>query len=502
MFKTIFSKLVAIFVIVLLVAFLITGIMLNIFMYDYVTDEKAKNFEESCDNVNLVLSGFMKDPGNVFAEAYLKEFLKVYSGYTRSMIWIVDQKGYIWQSSTELPSDVQQLYRDESGFIRLADKRQYDEVINGSGKIRVIGDFYGFFSNPSFKNTFQDVKWLTVAQAYDYYNSNGQKFKIAIYMHTPVPEVNKLRDEVLKLFLISCLVALLISVILIYFFSLKLSKPIKQINNVAKIIADGEFSKRLNIDSQDEIGELAKTFNQMIVALQNLEEMRKGFIANVSHELRTPMTTIRGFIEGILDGTIPEEKQSYYLQIVKEETIRLNRLINNLLDLSKMESGDLKLNIQSVDINETIRKCIIKLEALILEKNIQVEAQFEEESVYALADLDAIERVLYNLLHNAIKFSPIEGKISISVKKVKDKIHLSVSDNGLGIDSNELDMIWERFYKSDKSRSDDKIGTGLGLSIVKNIISEHGQDIWVESELGKGTTFTFTLDRADYTPDA
>ncbi len=496
MFKTIFSRLVAIFVLILLVAFFVTGFMLNIFLGGYVTDEKAVTLEQSCDNINLVLNNYfqLQKIDDTFAQKYLTDYLHAYGETYRSMIWIVDQSGHIGYSSSDIPAAITEKYKDDSGYIKLPDERQYKEVMQKAGKVRVIGDFYGFFKEPSFSDKFGNNSWLTIEKSFEYEDSNGNAVLVGIFMHTSVPEANRARNEVFKLFLISVAGAVIISIILIYIFSLRLSKPLKEIKNAAKVIADGEFTKRLDIKSNDEIGELAKTFNQMVVALQNLEEMRRGFIANVSHELRTPMTSIRGFIDGILDGTIPPEKHNYYLQVVKDETLRLNRLVNNLLDLARMEAGEVQMNIRQIDINELTRRCIIKLESLLLEKKIMVEASFEEENVIVKADADAIERVLYNLVHNAIKFSPEESTINISITRQKNKAYISVKDHGIGIDSNEKDMIWDRFYKSDKSRSRDKTGTGLGLAIVHNIIHEHGQEIWVESETGKGTTFTFTLD--------
>jgi signal transduction histidine kinase len=229
-------------------------------------------------------------------------------------------------------------------------------------------------------------------------------------------------------------------------------------------------------------------------ALQNLENMRRGFIANVSHELRTPMTSIHGFIEGILDGTVPAEKQKEYLTIVRDEIKRLNRLTTDILDLARIEAGEVSIKPVDFNINELIRRCIIKLESFITEKDISIEASFEEEEMYVKADTDSIERVVINLVHNAIKFVQPGGKITLSTSRSKNKILVCVEDNGIGIDSNELDLIWERFYKSDKSRSKEKTGTGLGLAIVRNIINDHQQKIWVESQLGKGTKFCFTLD--------
>lgn len=497
MFKTIFRKLVAIFILVLAVAFLITGVTLNIFVSNYATLTKTKSMEASCDAVNNSFGTYSQNWNNPMAMIFFAASLQASSDMTGSYIWIVMQDGHIWQSSPKIPNRISRLYTDNTGYMKLPDERQYKTVMNESGYFEQTGDFYGFFKDPYFTSSSKTSKWLTVAKAYSYKDAAGNDMKVAVYMHVPMNKVQEPRNTVFGYFFMSVGAAIFISIILVYFFSLRITRPLKQIKDAAKVIAGGEFTKRLDIRSKDEIGELAGTFNQMGVALQNLEEMRRGFIANVSHELRTPMTSIRGFIEGILDGTIPPERQSYYLTIVRDETNRLNRLVNDILDLARMEAGEVKMNLKPADINELVRRCVIKLETLIVGKNISVEADFEEEGMYVMADVDAIERVLYNLVHNAIKFTQEDGRIGISTKRQKDRIVVSVEDNGMGIDAAELDMIWDRFYKSDKSRSRDKTGTGIGLAIVKNIINEHGQQIWVESELGKGTSFSFTLDRAE-----
>ena len=232
----------------------------------------------------------------------------------------------------------------------------------------------------------------------------------AVYVNTPIPEVQKARTSVFRFFIISIFVSIVISTVLVYIFSRRLSKPLKQMRDAARVIAGGEFDKRINMESRDEIGELARSFNQMVADLQNLEEMRKGFIANVSHELRTPMTTILGFVEGILDGTIQADKQGDYLTIVRDEIQRLSRLVDDLLHLARMEAGELQLVLRDFDINELIRLSIIKLETLIVQKGIEVEADFMEEKTMVHADADAIQRVLLNLLHNAVKFTPEKGK--------------------------------------------------------------------------------------------
>lgn len=507
MFKTIFSKLIVIFILILAIAFSVTGFMLNLFLDDYVTNEKASTLEFASSSVNLVFSNYLENietaniANNARMEKYLRDYLILYGNYTNSFIWIVDENGHIFRSNWDIPQAITDKYADNTGNVKIPESKQFSKLTQEETTVREVGDFSGFFKDPYFADT-GDI-WLSVGRSFKYKNAtSGKDVMLIVYMHTPVGEVRAARLKVIQYFLISGGVALVIAVLLIYIFSLRLSRPLKQIKNAAAKIANGEFEKRLNIKSRDEIGELAKTFNQMAVALQNIEEMRRGFIANVSHELRTPMTSIRGFIEGILDGTIPPERQNHYLSIVRDETNRLNRLVNDLLDLAKMEAGELTLNIMPLEINELVRKCVIKLETLLLEKNLTVEADFEEEDMLVNADADAIERVLYNLMHNAIKFTPAGGNIKVMTRILKGRIEVTVKDNGIGIDENEMDMVWDRFYKTDKSRSRDKTGTGLGLAIVRNIINEHGQNIWVESKSGEGTSFTFTLARAYEEVDA
>lgn len=496
MFKTIFSKLIAIFLLILIVAFAIAGVMLNFFLDDYVTEEKASTLEIAAAWVNRVFKNYLdlldlNDYVNVAAsELLLRDSLANYGNYFESYIWIVSQDGYLFRSNWDIPQDIAIKYSDETGYIKIQDN-SLPKLVQSETTIRTVGDFGGFFKEPYFAE-YGDI-WLTVARSFKYKGANGIDTMVIIYLHTPVEEVKAVRIKVLTYFAISGAIAMGAAVVLIYFFSSRLSNPLKQIRYAASRLSNGEFEKRVNIKSRDEVGELAKAFNQMADALQNIEEMRRGFIANVSHELRTPMTSIRGFIEGILDGTIPKEKQNHYLTIVRDETNRLSRLVNDLLDLARMEAGETKLNPVVFDVNELLRRCVIKLEALLLDKELTVDADFEEESMPVRADLDAIERVIYNLMHNAIKFTPPGGRISLITRKYRDLTEVTVKDTGIGIEPGELDMIWERFYKSDKSRSRDKSGTGLGLAIARNIINEHGQTIRAESKPGEGTSFIFTL---------
>jgi len=496
MFKfknTIFKKLVSIFIGLLFLSYVVTGGFLYYFLNDYGTNQKKETLERSAEVIKNSFEVFYENRDSISLK-WFQIILNQSSVLSNSMIWIVDDTGHIFYSEPKMPDNFLSKYIDETGLPKLPDSKQYMDVMNnGNATLNKTGDFFGFFKDDVFKD--KGSSWLTVQMPIQVIPSSGKQQTIAaVYLHTPVPEIQKLQSSVFRLFMISGGVAIFLAIILVYIFSLRFTRPLKQINNAAKIIAGGEFRNRLVVSSQDEIGQLADSFNQMVSDLQKLEEMRRGFIANVSHELRTPMTSIRGFVEGILDGTIPPDRQKDYLLIVKDETNRLNRLVNDLLDLAKMESGEIKLNIKPFDINEIIRICVIKLETLITSKNLEIEANFESDNLLVSADRDSIERVIINLLHNAVKFSNENGKIILETAKNKEKVLLSIKDSGIGIDGDEQKRVWDRFYKSDKSRGKDITGTGLGLAIVKNIINEHKQEIWVESEIGSGTKFTFTLD--------
>jgi signal transduction histidine kinase len=491
-FKSIFSKLIAVFIAILLVGFSVTGILLYYFLSDYVLEEKLELMEQSGRTVVTLLEGNIQNFDNLLFTLSMRIFFESYRENYQLYIWLVDREGRIIltenvQADRAIPGEILKKMKIQSGYYSLPDKRQYEQIMSGNRNILIEeGFFYGLFE-------LTKVPWMTVQIPVSY---NGEVIA-AVYVNTPIPEVQKARTSVFRFFIISIFVSIVISTVLVYIFSRRLSKPLKQMRDAARVIAGGEFDKRINMESRDEIGELARSFNQMVTDLQNLEEMRKGFIANVSHELRTPMTTILGFVEGILDGTIQADKQGDYLTIVRDEIHRLSRLVDDLLHLARMEAGELQLALRDFDINELIRLSIIKLETLIVQKGIEVEADFMEEKTMVHADADAIQRVLLNLLHNAVKFTPEKGKIKVFIGSMsKGRITVSVEDNGFGIDSSEIGRIWERFYKSDKSRGKDRSGTGLGLAIIKNIINWHNQEIWVESKHGQGTRFTFTLNRS------
>jgi len=494
MFRSIFRRLMVIFISVLILAFVLAGAMLYYFLGNYVARDKIDTLVQSGEAIKSYLSFYIENEDNPLSELLFSRILQLHSRDTGAIIFVTNRDGYLVHSGPELRSlseNIIKNFNTDSGVFRIPDIKQHEKALSEQTATVSIGDLGGLFKDTGYS-------WLTVKQPFLFRTGRyPEDITGVIYLNMPVPEIQRMRYLIFRFFIVSVAASALLSVIPVYIFSLRLSKPLKEINKAAKLIAGGEFSKRLNIDSKDEIGELAGSFNQMVTALQNLEEMRRDFIANVSHELKTPMTSIRGFIEGILDGTIPEDKHKLYLEIVRDETNRLNRLVNNLLDLARMEAGENTLQFKDFNINELVRRSIIKLEKLITDKDITVDAEFEKEDTFVNADADAIERVMYNLVHNAVKFTPEGGKINLCVRTQKNRVFVSVEDSGPGIPEEERELIWERFHKSDKSRSKDKDGTGLGLAIVKNIIKNHSQEIWVESEPGKGSKFTFTLNKSN-----
>lgn len=318
-----------------------------------------------------------------------------------------------------------------------------------------------------------------------------------VFFNTEFP---KLKDNVyglLMMVLIACVIALLIACVLIFIHAKRTVMPLKELNKAVLEIASGNFSKRLEI-GKDEIGQLSSSFNYMAASLEKLENSRAEFISDVSHELRTPMTSISGFVSGILDGTIPPEREKEYLQIVYDESKRLAKLTNDMLEISKMNSSEYKLDISEFDISELVRICIIQLEQKISDKNLEIDVTLPEERLMVVADKGAIQRVIINILDNALKFSFENTTVTVSVTKKAKKVYISIGNLGIGIEEKELASIFDRFYKTDKSRTRDKSGAGLGLSMVKNIVNLHKQNIWAESiDTGKNakfTKFTFTLD--------
>lgn len=301
--------------------------------------------------------------------------------------------------------------------------------------------------------------------------------------------------ELLNMFLVSSLAALAIAFILVYFVTRKMVVPLRRMVNAAQSFSKGDFTIRVPVEGQDEIAQLANAFNNMATDLANLESTRRSFVANVSHELKTPMTTIAGFIDGILDGTITADRQNQYLQIVSDEVKRLSRLVRSMLNIAKIEAGEMKIAPTAINIHDIVLRTVFTFEQGIEAKRLDIRG-LDNEKVMVMADEDLIHQVVYNLVDNAVKFVNEDGYIEFGYKIDSNMTHISIKNSGAGIASGDLHNVFDRFYKTDKSRSLDKKGVGLGLYIVKSIINLQGGDIIVESVEGEYCEFTFSLPNA------
>ena len=287
---------------------------------------------------------------------------------------------------------------------------------------------------------------------------------------------------------------MLAAVIAAYFITERIVHPLRTMTGAAKSFGKGDFSARVVVAGKDEVAELGRAFNNMAESLEGLEKMRNAFLANVSHDLRTPMTTISGFIDGITSGAIPPEKHEYYLNVIQSEIHRLSRLVSQILDVSRLESGERKFTYTDFDIAEMARVILISFEQKIEAKRLDVAFEADSDEIAVNADKDAIYQVLYNLCHNAIKFSREGGKFIIKItREAPKKVRVSVFDEGQSISDEDLKLVFDRFYKTDKSRGLDKNGVGLGLYISKTIVEAHGEKIYASSREGDGAEFVFTL---------
>ena len=405
----------------------------------------------------------------------VEELLQRLRDYARGMdtvIWILDRDGQIQFSSEwntchdPIPTDFQPL--------------------DFENRNSITGTFYGMFDEPQ----------LTV---YTPLNTNFQT-RGYVLVHEPLSALIPQQNTMMNLLLLGSGMIFALMALLMLFFHIAVHRPIRKITVAVQEYARGNLSYKAEVHSHDEFGYLADGLNDMSERLSRTEEDQKIFLANVSHDFRSPLTSIKGYLEAILDGTIPPELQPKYLKIVLDETGRLTKLTRNMLDLNTF-SGGAYLNYSIFDINHAIRKAIASMEGNCREKGITFDMISSSRNLMVNADLDRIQQVLYNLIDNAIKFSPRDSVITIETSSRHELAFISVKDNGVGIAKENINKIWDRFYKTDTSRGKDKKGTGLGLSIVKEIIQAHGTNIDVISTEGVGTEFIFTLNLAEKEPE-
>ena len=316
-----------------------------------------------------------------------------------------------------------------------------------------------------------------------------------VIVSTPTAATTAIMQRIFNIFLSAALIVVLIAVLAVSLFARQQSRPLRDLSKAAYAFGHGDLNARVRLsgDYSEEMEELALSFNNMASLLQKSEYQRQEFVANVSHELKTPMTTIAGYIDGILDGTIPESRQRYYLQIVSDETKRLSRLVRSMLDISRLQDQPIpEEQKMHFDLEEATGQVLITFEQKINGKKLDVDVDFPGHPVFTFAGRDYVTQVIYNLIDNAVKFCPEGGTLGIKIKEAGKKAYVSISNDGETIPVEELPLVFDRFHKLDKARTRTKDSWGLGLYIVKTIVCSHGENISVTSKNGK-TEFTFTM---------
>ena len=446
-------------------------LILSFVLNNYIAKSKKETLIECCEEIVEYIDGF-PDTEKIDSGDFA-DIVESIAGVSHTDIFITDNNGKILICGC---TDWQEKGSCDHSNNHILDKDLEKTIKEESIALSTLG-------------IYENRQYVTMKPIY---NSENVRFG-AVYSVSSVSSVSKLLSTVVRLYIFSAFVPIVLMFLAIYAMIYKLTKPLKSMSEASKAMARGDFSRRIPVMSDDEIGELSMSFNLMTNNLSRLEGMRKSFVANISHELKTPMTTIGGFIDGILDGTIEEEKQSYYLGIVSEEVKRLSRLVESMLSMAKLESGEFVLKPELFDLREMICTVVISQEQRIEKSGLEIVGLDELENLSINADRDLIHQVIYNLVDNAIKFNEENGKISFTLKSEAKKAVFTISNTGKGIPQRDMPLVFERFFKVDKSRSASKNSTGLGLYLVKTIVSAHGGNIKVTGKENEVTSFSVTL---------
>jgi len=464
LFKKFFLTTSLIIVFSLAVMMMILSFVLN----DYIAQSKHSTLLKCCQEVTEYVTD-VGESGEKLEIEQLAGTVSSIADVSGSEIFIADNNGKVIVCSCAEWIETGSCLHNSSTI-------SYNDFISGASKDGMGLSTLGIYKSPHY---------VAAKPLYENYG--------AVYSTASVSTVSNLLSAVVKLYLISAVLPILLMFVSIYAMTYRMTKPLKMMSEASKAMAKGDFSKRIPVMSDDEIGELSMSFNMMTNNLAQLEGMRRSFVANVSHELKTPMTTIGGFIDGILDGTIEEEKQQYYLSIVSQEVKRLSRLVQSMLSMARLESGEFTLKPEVFDLRELLCTIVISQEQRIEKSGIKIIGLDELQDVSVNADKDLIHQVIYNLVDNAIKFNVNEGEIRFSLKTEGKKAVFTITNKGEGIPEKDMPFVFERFYKVDKSRSASKNSTGLGLYIVKTIVTAHGGSIMVAGRENDFTSFTVTL---------
>ena len=463
----------------IILAFLVITIAVFAVLTLYATHTTKQTLAEERVEV-LTNEGFLISEQSIVAYinglyslSQLQSNLDYYSESLDTSIWYFNSKGVRVASATanDHPSCPNNIH-----FI------DYDYDMTELQTFK--GDFYNYFED--------GVISVSIP-----ITTNGKPNGVVL-LHSTVGQFKELQQHLIKSMYVPFLVMIIISFALLGIISRKVIQPIRKIGHVAEEYSAGNFEAKMEIHSKDEIGQLASTLEYMASELLKLDDYRRAFISNISHDFRSPLTSIKGYAEAIKDGTIPPEKQDRYLGIIVDETKRLSKLTNGLLELNDFDSYGIWLMPREFDVVELIKGAIDTYEGKCIDKGIPLFFNNHAEDSMVYADRLKIQQVIYNLIDNAIKFTPTGQRIFITLTEKRDKVFISVKDEGMGIPKDSLKKIWVRFYKTDASRGRDKNGSGLGLSITREIIKAHNENINVVSTEGVGSEFTFSLQKAAF----
>lgn len=475
--KSIFKKYLRITSLIILVSFLCLGFVMTVVISQYWQEEKRDLLSRNAESVADIAESIAFFDGTQYNldGNRIQSFMAAFSDYSDSDIFLTDRAGNRLVSSYGGSEDTAQ--QD----ISVASAYMQPALDGGYSGLGTLG---GIYRKPHY----------VVGVPISVEGVSGKTNVIgAVFAASDARLLDGYRWEITKMFMFAALATFVISFGVVWVFSYRMVRPLREMARAAREFGGGNFSIRVQAGTDDEIGQLALAFNNMASSLASSENVRRNFIANVSHELKTPMTTIAGFIDGILDGTIPPEKQNYYLKIVSQEVKRLSRLVRTMLDLSRIDNGELKLRPGRFDISNTIVEALLSFEKSIEDKKLEIQGLENMESLFVDGDPDMIHQVVYNLTENAVKFTNPGGYIRFRVEDLPDRVQVTIRNSGQGIPADEVSLIFDRFYKTDKSRSQDKTGMGLGLYIVKTIIKLHNGEITVSSVENEYCQFQFWL---------
>ncbi len=467
--KTMFSRYFFTCAAVIIATIVLLGTMVMTFASSYFKSENLQILNKNATQAaNLTALNYIQNDRQYLDSRAISLSYNVLADTVGADILLVDPEGNCLMCSDGVQSDAQHVI-PLNLVNTVVNEGSYNDVSS-------LGDVY---------DTGRYVSGVPVAL-------DGQVIAI-IFATSSAETLEAFLSDVRIVFIFGSTVLLFIAFVAIFFATEQLIRPLRRMVGVTESFSKGDFTERVPIDGDPEIAKLAVSINEMAMSLADLELTRRSFVANVSHELKTPMTSISGFIDGILDNTIPPERQGHYLKIVSDEVKRLSRLVVSMLNIAKIEAGEMNINLCPVDVCDTILRTVFTFEQKIESKNITIEG-LESEKIYVLADPDLLHQVAYNLIENAVKFVNEGGTMTFSFRlEDRGMVTVGVKNSGSGIPKEDIPRLFDRFYKTDKSRSMDTSGVGLGLHIVKSLVHLHGGEVAVRSEEGSFTQFMFSI---------